>query len=47
MLIDWQMQAAGSPPADLVGDMKDAQALLGDMGEGGAGGDPDMGCPQQ
>jgi len=32
------MQAAGSPPADLVGDMKDAQEALGDL---------DSGCPQQ
>ena len=32
------MQAAGSPPADLVGDMKDAQEALGDL---------DAGCPQQ
>lgn len=29
-----QMQAAGSPPADLVGDMNAAQDALGDM-EGG------------
>ncbi|MCJ1390063.1 Peroxisome chaperone and import receptor [Xylographa bjoerkii] len=33
-----KMQAAGSPPADLVGDMKDAQDALGDL---------DQGCPQQ
>ena len=33
-----QMQAAGSPPADLVGDMNAAQEALGDL---------DAGCPQQ
>lgn len=33
-----QMQAAGSPPADLVGDMNAAQEALGDL---------DSGCPQQ
>ncbi|MCJ1243513.1 Peroxisome chaperone and import receptor [Trapelia coarctata] len=33
-----KMQAAGSPPADLVGDMKDAQEALGDL---------DSGCLQQ
>ncbi|MCJ1283384.1 Peroxisome chaperone and import receptor [Xylographa opegraphella] len=33
-----KMQAAGSPPAGLVGDMKDAQDALGDL---------DQGCPQQ
>ena len=32
------MQAAGNPPADLVGDMKEAQDLLGD---------PEGGCAQQ
>jgi len=32
------MQAAGSPPADLVGDMNAAQEALGDL---------DSGCPQQ
>ena len=32
------MQAAGSPPPDLVGDMKDAQEVLGDL---------DSGCAQQ
>jgi len=32
------MQAAGSPPPDLVGDMNAAQEALGDM---------DAGCPQQ
>ena len=34
----FQMQAAGSPPADLVGDMSAAQEALGDL---------DSGCPQQ
>ncbi|GAB7348077.1 hypothetical protein MBLNU459_g6107t1 [Dothideomycetes sp. NU459] len=33
-----QMQAAGSPPPDLVGDMSAAQEALGDV---------DAGCPQQ
>ena len=33
-----QMQAAGSPPADLVGDMNAAQEVLGDL---------DPACPQQ
>ncbi len=33
-----QMQAAGSPPADLVGDMNAAQDALGDI---------DSGCAQQ
>jgi len=33
-----KMQAAGSPPTDLVGDMKDAQYALSDL---------DSGCPQQ
>ncbi|MCJ1431987.1 Peroxisome chaperone and import receptor [Xylographa pallens] len=33
-----KMQAAGDPPADLVGDMKDVQDALGDL---------DQGCPQQ
>lgn len=33
-----QMQAAGSPPADLVGDMSGAQTALQDM---------DSNCPQQ
>lgn len=33
-----QMQAAGSPPADLVGDMSDAQEALQDL---------NAGCPQQ
>ena len=33
-----QMQAAGSPPADLVGDLNAAQEALGDL---------DSGCPQQ
>jgi peroxin-19 len=32
------MQAAGSPPPDLVGDMKETQEALGDL---------DGGCPQQ
>lgn len=32
------MQAAGSPPADLVGDMAAAQEALGEL---------DSGCPQQ
>lgn len=27
----YQMQAAGSPPADLVGDMSAAQDTLGDL----------------
>lgn len=35
---DVQMQAAGSPPPDLVGDMNAAQEALGDL---------DAGCPQQ
>ncbi len=35
---DTQMQAAGSPPADLVGDMNAAQETMGDI---------DSGCPQQ
>lgn len=35
------MQAAGSPPADLVGDMAAAQDAFG----GGSG--PDEGCPTQ
>lgn len=35
---DVQMQAAGSPPADLVGDMSAAQEALGDL---------DQGCPMQ
>ncbi len=34
----WQMQAAGSPPPDLVGDLSAAQEALGDV---------DGGCPQQ
>jgi peroxin-19 len=34
----FQMQAAGSPPPDLVGDMSAAQEALGDL-EGG--------CPTQ
>ena len=33
-----QMQAAGSPPSDLVGDISAAQEALGDL---------DSGCPQQ
>lgn len=33
-----QMQAAGSPPPDLVGDMNAAQEALQDM---------DQGCPTQ
>ncbi len=33
-----QMQAAGSPPADLVGDMAAAQEAFGA---------PEEGCPQQ
>ena len=33
-----KMQAAGSPPLDLVGDMNSAQEALGDL---------DSGCPQQ
>ena len=33
-----KMQAAGSPPLDLVGDMNAAQEALGDL---------DSGCPQQ
>jgi peroxin-19 len=33
-----QMQAAGSPPPDLVGDMNAAQEVLQDM---------DQGCPTQ
>ena len=33
-----QMQAAGSPPADLVGDVNAAQEAIGDI---------DTGCPQQ
>ena len=33
-----QMQAAGSPPPDLVGDMNAAQETLEDF---------DAGCPQQ
>lgn len=37
-LTDAQMQAAGSPPPDLVGDMSAAQEALGDL---------DSGCPQQ
>ena len=32
------MQAAGSPPPDLAGDMNAAQEALGDI---------DAGCPQQ
>jgi len=32
------MQAAGSPPADLVGEMSAAQQALGSL---------DAGCPQQ
>ncbi|KAF2155585.1 peroxin [Myriangium duriaei CBS 260.36] len=34
-----EMQAAGSPPPDLVGDLGSAEGMLGDMG--------DTGCPQQ
>jgi peroxin-19 len=37
------MQAAGSPPADLVGDMSAAADAFG--GIDGAG--PEEGCPQQ
>lgn len=33
-----QMQAAGSPPPDLVGDMNAAQEALGEI---------DQGCPTQ
>ena len=33
-----KMQAAGSPPLDLVGDMNAAQEALGDL---------DSSCPQQ
>ena len=38
LLIIEQMQAAGSPPPDLVGDMGSAQEMLSGM---------DDGCPQQ
>jgi peroxin-19 len=38
ILIEIQMQAAGSPPPDLVGDMNAAQEALGEM---------DQGCPTQ
>jgi len=38
MLMFLQMQAAGSPPPDLVGDMNAAQEALQDM---------DQGCPTQ
>jgi len=34
----YQMQAAGAPPPDLVGDMASAQEAFGA---------PDEGCPQQ
>lgn len=37
-LIVIKMQAAGSPPSDLVGDMNAAQEALGEL---------DAGCPQQ
>jgi len=35
------MQAAGSPPPDLVGDMSAAQEAFGGVGA------PEEGCPQQ
>ena len=38
LLTQFQMQAAGSPPQDLVGDMDDAQKAFGDL---------DQNCPQQ
>jgi peroxin-19 len=38
ILTSWKMQAAGSPPPDLVGDMNAAQEALNDL---------DPGCTQQ
>lgn len=40
------MQAAGSPPADLVGNMAAAQEAFSGL-EGGLEGGPEEGCPQQ
>ncbi|KAI9742714.1 MAG: U2 snRNP complex subunit msl1 [Chaenotheca gracillima] len=39
-----KMQAAGSPPADLVGNMSAAQEAFGGLDGGDEG---DAGCPQQ